>query len=314
MKQVLSLTIMVEPDRRRLAQFAIEAVRAAGGNVFATAATLDAILGGLRQAGTSAIEPAHAEITVDDDRMFLSWNEHHDLLSVLPARLSDTELNKLTERFRRASESTDPELLRRRNQEITAELERAKARAAAELAGLEAALDRKKNELQESIRVAETDSLTGLINRGAYDARLQEAVARCQRQRETLCLMLLDLDKFKEINDTHGHQYGDEYLKHMAQAMRASVRENVDLPCRMGGDEFAIIMFTDKANTRRAAQRILDKMERRTSIGIADMQPQDNATTLVARADAALYEAKHQGRGRYVDSVPVMPQPMRGQA
>ncbi len=314
MKQLLSLTIMIEPDRRRLARFAIDAVQAAGGNVFAAAVSLDAILSDLRGAGTGAIEPSRAELSVDDDRMYLTWNGHRGLLSRLPEKLSDVELNKLSEQFRRAGESTDPELLRRRNQEISAELERAKVRAAAEMAGLEAALDRKKAELRESIRVAETDSLTGLMNRGAYDARLHEAVARCQRQHEKLCLILLDLDKFKEINDTHGHQFGDEYLKRMAAAMRASVRDNVDLPCRTGGDEFAIILFADMAIARHAARRILERMEGRTSIGITELRNQDNTTSFVARADAALYEAKRQGRGRYVDFDSMTPQEIREKA
>ncbi len=314
MKPLLSLTIVIEPDRRRLARFAIDAVQAAGGNVFAAAVSLDAILNSLRGTDTTSTGPLHAEIEIDNDRMMLSWNGHRELLSQLPEKLSDTDLDSLSERFRRAGESTDPELLRRRNQAIGAELERAKARAAAEMASLEAALDRKKAELQESMRVAETDGLTGLMNRGAYDARLREAIARCQRQHEELCLILLDLDNFKEINDTHGHQFGDKFLKRMADAMRASVRENVDLPGRTGGDEFAIIMFSGITVARRAAQRILEKMEGRTSIGIAALQNEDNPTSLVARADAALYEAKHQGRGRYVDDYSMEPQAMRDQA
>lgn len=314
MKHLLGLTLVIEPDRQRLARFAIEAVQAAGGNVFAAAVTLDAILNGLRQAGTGAVEPSRAEITVEDDRMYLAWNGHRELLSQLPEKLSGSQLNALSERFRLAGESTDPELLRRRNQEISAELERAKARAAAEMAELETALDRKKAELQESIRLAETDSLTGLLNRGAYDTRLREAVARCQRQREALCLILFDLDKFKEINDTHGHQFGDEYLKRMAAAMRTSAREDVDFCCRMGGDEFAVILFSDLTTARRVAQRVLEKMEGRTSIGIAGLQPQDSATTLVSRADAALYEAKRAGRGRWMDPDSLIPQHARGQA
>ncbi|MHB8426659.1 MAG: GGDEF domain-containing protein [Acidiferrobacterales bacterium] len=314
MKQLLSLTIMIEPDRCRLARFAVDAVQATGGNVFAAAVSLDPILDSLRRTETNSTEPLHVEIEVDDDRLILAWNGHRELLSQLPARLSDAELNGLSERFRRVGESTDPELLRRRNQAIGAELERAKARAAAEMASLEAALDRKKAELQESMRVAETDGLTGLLNRGAYDARLREAIARSQRQHEKLCLILLDLDNFKEINDTHGHQFGDKFLKRMADAMRASVRENVDLPCRTGGDEFAIILFADMTIARRSAQRILEKMEGRTSIGITSLQNQDSATSLVARADAALYEAKHQGRGRYMDDDSMEPHTMREQA
>jgi len=302
MNCVLNLTVVVEPDRQRLARFAIEAVQATGGNVFFAARALDAILRGLRGASVGAMEPLHAEIAIDDDQIYLSWNGKRELLSTLSKTPSNPELNELSDRFKRASESTDPELLRRRNQEISAELERAKTRAAAEMAELEAVLDKKKKELQESIRAAETDSLTGLLNRGAYDTKLREAVLRCQRQSEPLCLIALDLDKFKEINDSHGHQYGDEYLKRMADAMRASVREHVDYPCRTGGDEFAIILFADMLVARRTARNVLEKMSGKVSVGIAELRPQDNASTLVACGDAALYEAKHQGRGRCVCS------------
>ena len=191
-------------------------------------------------------------------------------------------------------------LLMLRNQQISIDLEHAKQRAAAEMAQLEEALEKKKSELMESIREAQTDSLTGLYNRGAYDSRLREAVLRCQRQSEPLCLILLDLDYFKQINDTHGHQYGDEYLKRMARAMRQAVREHVDHACRMGGDEFAIVLFSDIAIAERVSAKILELMENRVSIGIAPITADDTVNSFIARTDAALYEAKHRGRGRFV--------------
>ena len=71
--------------------------------------------------------------------------------------------------------------------------------------------------------------------------------------------MLLDLDFFKAINDTHGHQYGDEYLKHMAQALRHAVRDHVDYACRMGGDEFAVIAFGDEHVGMRIAEKVAER-------------------------------------------------------
>ena len=86
----------------------------------------------------------------------------------------------------------------------------------------------------------------------------------------------------------------------MASALRASVREHVDHPCRMGGDEFAVILYSDLSTAQRVAGKILGLMENKVSIGIAQMQENESTESLVGRADAVLYEAKHLGRGRFV--------------
>jgi diguanylate cyclase (GGDEF)-like protein len=301
LKQVLlNLTVVVEPDRQRLARFAMETVEALGGNPFATAARLDALLKQLRDDSIKAEIPIEVSLHLDEVKLSLAWPQHRETLSVLAEAPSSNTVTELAKKLKNASESADTSLLMLRNQQISVDLERAKQRAAAEMAQLEAALEKKKSELQESIREAQTDSLTGLYNRGAYDSRLREAVLRCQRQSEPLCLILLDLDYFKQINDTHGHQYGDEYLKRMAQAMRQAVREHVDHVCRMGGDEFAIVVFSDIAIAERVAAKILELMENRVSIGIAPVKADDTAESFIARTDAALYEAKHRGRGQFV--------------
>jgi len=112
--------------------------------------------------------------------------------------------------------------------------------------------------------------------------------------------MLLDLDYFKRVNDTHGHQYGDKYLKKMADAMRASVREHVDHACRMGGDEFAIILYSDMPIAKRVAYKILGMMDNTVSIGIAQLHGGESIESLIGRADAVLYKAKHCGRGQFI--------------
>jgi two-component system, cell cycle response regulator len=297
-KTILKLTVSVEPDRQRLARFSVEAVRALGGSEFTTAAALTSILERLREAAVRVEGALEVSLCVDEAQVRLHWLDGQQALAHLPALPTTERLDQLAASLRSASESADPELLRRRNAQFAADLERAKRRAAHEMAELEANLEHKKRELQASIRKAETDSLTGLLNRGAYDNRLREAVLHCSRQREALCLILLDLDFFKQINDSHGHQYGDQYLQRMAGVMRDSIREHVDVACRIGGDEFAIIAYADADVAEAIADRVLSGMEGKVSIGVTQLREKDTLDTLVGRADAALYDAKRRGRGR----------------
>ena len=300
MQSLLTLTIIVEPDRQRLTRFAMDAVEALGGNVFASANTLEGLLRRLREDGARAQLPVEVSLQLEDLSLFLAWSDRCETLSTLTQPPAADAIKALAVRLKNASESADSTLLKRRNEQIIADLERAKQRARVEMEELETLLEMKKNELNKSILAAQTDGLTGLYNRSGYDTRLREAFLRCKHQGEPLCLILLDLDKFKEVNDTHGHQYGDEYLKTMANAMRASVREHVDHPCRMGGDEFAVILYSDLSTAQRVASKILGLMENKVSIGIAQMQENESTESLVGHADAALYEAKHLGRGRFV--------------
>ncbi|MDH5512207.1 MAG: GGDEF domain-containing protein [Gammaproteobacteria bacterium] len=300
MQNLLTLTIIVEPDRQRLARFAMDAVEALGGNVFSSANVLEGLLRRLREDSTKAKLPVEVMLQLEEQSLYLSWGERHDVLAALAQPPSADTIKALATRLKNASESTDSTLLKRRNEQIISDLEGAKERARIEMEELETLLEMKKNELNKSLLAAQTDALTGLYNRSGYDTRLREAFLRCKHQGEPLSLMLLDLDFFKQVNDTHGHQYGDEYLKKMANAMRASVREHVDHPCRMGGDEFAIILYSEMSVARRVANEILSLMEHKVSIGIAQMHDNESMDSLVGRTDAVLYEAKHRGRGRFV--------------
>ncbi len=300
MQNLLTLTIIVEPDRQRLARFAMDAVEALGGNVFLTASVLEGLLRLLREDCIKAKLPVEVALHIEEQSLCLAWGERHEVLATLAQPPSADAVKALATRLKNASESTDSTLLKRRNEQVIADLEGAKQRARLEMEELETLLEMKKNELNKSIIAAQTDALTGLFNRSGYDTRLREAFLRCKHQGEPLSLMLLDLDFFKQVNDTHGHQFGDEYLKKMANALRASVREHVDHPCRMGGDEFAIILYSDLVVAQRAASKILNLMENKVSIGIAQMQENESIESLVGRADAVLYEAKHRGRGRFV--------------
>lgn len=298
-RNLLTLPLFVEPDRQRMARFVLDAVEALGGNLFSASLQISRLMDRLRADCARAEQTVEVRLMIEDTRLALEWGDRcHPLLQLVdvpPAAL----LDELGDRLRLSSETSDSELLKLRNRQINEELGRFMATAAEQMAEMEKVLEGRKAELEESIRQAETDALTGLFNRGAYDTRLRDACMHCERQREPMSLLLLDLDHFKQVNDTHGHQYGDEYLKTMAGAMRTAVRDHVDLLSRMGGDEFAIIAFGDLEVGSEIAKRVLEGMSGKVSIGIAQLRAGDTTQTLVARADAALYEAKRRGRGQF---------------
>jgi two-component system, cell cycle response regulator len=166
---------------------------------------------------------------------------------------------------------------------------------------------------QEVERLAVTDGLTGLHNHRFFQERLAYEVERGERSRQPLSLLLLDIDHFKRINDTHGHPFGDQVLKALAAELGRQARR-VDCVARYGGEEFAIILVnTDRRGCRRSAQRVLKAVRAlrvpregggfsfTLSIGGATC-PDDAATReeLVRRADEALYAAKEGGRDRFL--------------
>ncbi len=161
-------------------------------------------------------------------------------------------------------------------------------------------------------QLAREDALTGLANRRQFEERLEQAVARSRRQEQPIALMLLDVDHFKSINDTHGHPAGDAVLRAVGDRIRASIYD-VDLPVRIGGDEFAVLIEF-AAGVREAsvvAKRILAAMAEPialaegtrvvagTSIGIAFQREATSPAELVALADRALYAAKQAGRNTF---------------
>ena len=168
-------------------------------------------------------------------------------------------------------------------------------------------------ELQEMSRLAEIDLLTGLPNRLLLIDRFTHAIANAKRRRERLALLFLDLDQFKQINDTLGHAAGDEVLKCAALCLSSSVRDS-DTVSRHGGDEFLILLaeVSQMADVMLVANKVIAALATpkrvgdqllclAASIGIS-VYPDDgdNADTLIARADAAMYRAKKQGLGGFV--------------
>ena len=164
----------------------------------------------------------------------------------------------------------------------------------------------------EFIRLGAIDALTGLANRASFDARTQEMVALCARGGYTLRLLMIDLDRFKAVNDTLGHQAGDELLRQVAGRLRDVCRES-DYLARLGGDEFALLELGPKDLTLGGAlaAKIVASLARpfdiggvevhiSASVGIASL-PEDSAEPagLLKKADLALYKAKSAGRNGY---------------
>ncbi len=160
---------------------------------------------------------------------------------------------------------------------------------------------------------ANFDILTGLPNRNQFNDRLELALKQASRSSAALALMMLDLDYFKEINDTLGHDAGDELLKQAAERMLRCVRD-FDMVGRMGGDEFMILVegFSETRIPNEIAQRLLEELAKpfiifgreghiSASIGVAFSSPQAmNKESLKKQADIALYQAKENGRNRVV--------------
>lgn len=170
-----------------------------------------------------------------------------------------------------------------------------------------------KKHAEETIRIqANYDPLTGLPNRRLFHDRLQQTIKKSRRANQTLALMFLDIDHFKDVNDTLGHDMGDNLLKEAAQRLKGCVRES-DTLARLGGDEFTVILGEQQEfnSIDRVAQKILSCMmapfqlgsERcyvTASIGIT-LYPDDavKVDELLKKADQAMYAAKQQGRNRY---------------
>ena len=171
--------------------------------------------------------------------------------------------------------------------------------------------ERKRAE-EQITRMAHYDFLTGLANRGVFVDALQQVIARSRRYAENFAILYIDLDHFKDVNDTLGHPVGDLLLKEVGERLRQSVRET-DTVARFGGDEFAVIAVGIKEPTEAAV--LADKLLRTiskpfiiqgndirsgASVGITVFgTDSSDAETLLSHADVALYRAKSEGRGTY---------------
>ena len=161
-----------------------------------------------------------------------------------------------------------------------------------------------------------TDALTGLMNRKSFDYTLKEAASISQETRSNLCLMMIDVDHFKRINDNYGHIVGDEVLRFIALKMKEVIKGR-DIVSRFGGEEFAIILpdtpfsgalhiaeelrktISASKLKRKSSQQALDNIT--VSIGVAWYRLHEELDDFIHRADMALYHAKHNGRNKVID-------------
>ncbi|MBN9555376.1 MAG: PleD family two-component system response regulator [Alphaproteobacteria bacterium] len=175
--------------------------------------------------------------------------------------------------------------------------------------------DRLRHNVQLSLEMAITDQLTGLHNRRYMSRHLDNLVAGAQKNGKPIAFVIMDIDYFKAVNDTYGHDIGDEVLKEFASRIAANVR-GIDLACRYGGEEFVVVMpDTDVDFAYSVSERLRHSIETTPfrisrapnalnltiSIGIAGLEgAHDSADALLHRADQALYSAKKTGRNKVV--------------
>ena len=171
-----------------------------------------------------------------------------------------------------------------------------------------------RDSVNHTMAMAVTDEMTGLYNRRYFDRHLAIMLDKAREQGRDMAVMLLDLDYFKAVNDTHGHDAGDTVLKEFSARLRRNIR-GVDLACRYGGEEFVVLMpDTDFHQAQGVAERVRQAVAERVfeidagkglavtvSVGVAlNESDMDTPEMLIKRADVALYRAKREGRNRVV--------------
>lgn len=199
----------------------------------------------------------------------------------------------------------------------TREVQKTAERSSAEIGALREQVEtanslitRLQRELDETSELVRFDSLTGVLNRKGLDEALEREIARARRNSALTSIGLLDLDNFKQLNDTFGHRTGDEALRHLADIARKALRQN-DIIGRIGGEEFLIVLpDTDEETAVSVMKRLQRALTTHIfvadnsrilitfSAGIATIGPDDNARDAIDRADKAMYAAKRAGKNR----------------
>jgi len=237
------------------------------------------------------------------DRAGAGANRFGAALSSASDRLAATDADEDTQELV-DSLRLETEAARNNNEALRAEL----ANTTDEIAAL-------RKSLEETRAEAMTDGLTGISNRKRFDAVLRDAASDAMESGTSMTLLMLDIDHFKQFNDTHGHTTGDQVLRLVGRTLTECVRVG-DMAARYGGEEFAVVLpRTDLDAARAIAERIRNRLNQKRitrrntgedigvvtiSIGAARYEYGESMATLIARADSALYDAKQKGRNRVV--------------
>lgn len=234
---------------------------------------------------------------------------------------SDREISQSLAQLKEAVESDSIDLLRAKSREfidfyIEHQANR-ESRRAKRMKGIKKNLDMMKKQLVEADRNLKLDHLTQAYNRRSFDEHIRQQANLCRVSGTPVTLVLLDIDYFKRINDTYGHDIGDFILKECVRMLKESFNRETDFVARIGGEEFAIVL--SETAVPLCVKRIEDLMAKirkevfvtegtelrfTVSVGIAQIEPNESVESWYKRADQALYHSKHSGRNRYTVAEP----------
>ncbi len=213
------------------------------------------------------------------------------------------------------SNESPMDLLEETNRVIkeTYDLEQSQHGVETKMTNVLAEIDNLRKELEQVKKESNTDALTAISNRKAFDSILQHSILSSRETQQGFCLLLLDIDHFKVFNDTYGHLVGDKVLRYVASSLKRSIKKT-DFIARFGGEEFAIILPDSDINSAMvvaeqlrkivSAGKLMDKGKNisygktMVSIGVTQFRASDLSNEIVDRADKALYLAKDRGRNR----------------
>ena len=215
--------------------------------------------------------------------------------------------------------SRDVEQLRPRLTEViagTAEMKSSVDALKQKVSTSQEEINRLRSDLDRATSEALLCPMTGILNRRGFEKKIESLLSQQAAEGHSHCLVMLDIDHFKKVNDTHGHLMGDRVLQAVGEILRTAVTDANHAAARYGGEEFALLLpqtsldqsvqLAEAVRSRTKAMKIRNRTTQEVLLtvtisgGVTAMKPDDDAASLISRADAALYAAKHGGRDRVV--------------